>query len=298
MGSLGSKLALPMAAAALCSFWLFASGSSAAAEQAGDPAAQQLVRRIIGNELRAEDADHSHWNYLDSRREAGTLEVREVVETEAAKMDLPVSRNGHPLNPAQRDQELRQLRALAASPSAQRKERQTDHADSQKARNMLKMLPEAFLYRIERREDDRVFLSFQPDPAFHPPSREDMVFHAMAGTMVLDTKAQRLVELQGRMIKEVKFGFGILGHLDRGGQFVVKQTEVAPGYWELTELNVQMSGKMLLFRTISLHQQETRSDYRRVPDNLTPERALAMLQSQSATVAQSQNATKPGYARH
>ncbi len=275
-----------LSSVAICVF-CFSAGHSLAGQKTSDPAARELVRRIIGNELKAEESDHSHWMYLDEQRQSGTSVVQEVVETKAADMSLLVSRNGRPLTLAQRQQEIRRLRALATNPSAQRKERQTELEDTRKARNLLKLLPEAFLYRIDRQEEDRVFLSFQPNPEFHPPSREDIVFHAMAGTMVLDTKAQRLVELQGRMIKGVKFGFGILGHLDRGGQFAVKQSQVAPGCWELTELNVQMSGKMLFFKTIALHQQETRTDYRRVPDDITPAGAVAMLQNRPRTVTQS-----------
>jgi hypothetical protein len=36
----------------------------------------------------------------------------------------------------------------------------------------------------------------------------------------------RLEEISGRLSQEVKFGEGILGHLDRGGDFDVKQAEV------------------------------------------------------------------------
>ena len=38
---------------------------------------------------------------------------------------------------------------------------------------------------------------------------------------------------------------------DKGGSFDVKQEPVAPGYWELTVLNVHMTGKALFFKSIS-----------------------------------------------
>jgi hypothetical protein len=121
-----------------------------------------------------------------------------------------------------------------------------------------------------------------PTRRFHPPDREAKVFHAKEGNIWLDTKQNRLAEITGHLTQEVKFGGGFLGHLDKGGKFYVKQEEVAPGYWELTRLNVQMNGKALFFKTISVRQKYTRGDLKRIPDNLTIAQAAEMLQGQSA----------------
>ena len=61
----------------------------------------------------------------------------------------------------------------------------------------------------------------------------------------------------------------MLGHLNRGGKFEVRQTEVAPGHWEMTALNVEMKRKALFFKTIGVQETETHSDFHRVPDDLT-----------------------------
>jgi len=111
----------------------------------------------------------------------------------------------------------------------------------------------------------------------HPPSREARVFHAMEGDVWLNTKQERLAEISGRLMHEVKFGGGLLGHLARGGEFHVKQAEVAPGYWELTLLYVNMQGKALFFKSINVQQNEIRGEYRKVPDDLTLTQALQIL---------------------
>jgi hypothetical protein len=41
----------------------------------------------------------------------------------------------------------------------------------------------------------------------------------------------------------VKFGLGLLGHLDKGGHFEVRQAEVVPGHWDMTTMSVEMTGK-------------------------------------------------------
>jgi hypothetical protein len=78
-------------------------------------------------------------------------------------------------------------------------------------------------------------------------------------------------------VQDVKFGGGLFGHLDKGGQFEVKQTEVAPGHWDMTFLNVDMKGKVLFFKTIEIHEKEYRSSFSRVADDLTPVQAADIL---------------------
>jgi hypothetical protein len=266
--------------------------SPAANPNQRDAAARHLVREVIANEIKAEKGDHAHWMYLDRMVDPGRDVVHKVVQTNAGDLELLISRNGQPAGAQERQREIVRLRKLASNPAEEQKRAAAEHEDGQKAQRMLKMLPDAFVYRIERTEGERVVLRFWPDPAFHPASREATVFHAMAGTMVLDTKQQRLAAISGKLMSEVKFGWGILGYLNPGGSFAVKQAEVEPGHWEIAELDVQMDGKALFFKSISLHQKESRSEYRRVPDNLPPEQGVAMLISPPNTVAQGRGAER------
>jgi hypothetical protein len=59
-------------------------------------------------------------------------------------------------------------------------------------------------------------LNFSPNPGFRPRTHEAKVFHAMLGSLWVDDKQQRLEEITGRLAREVKFGGGVLGHLDQG----------------------------------------------------------------------------------
>jgi hypothetical protein len=70
-------------------------------------------------------------------------------------------------------------------------------------------------------------------------------------------------------MEDVKFGGGLLGHLDKGGKFEVRQAEVAPGQWEMTVLGVDMKGKALLLKTVGMQESENHSDFHRMPDSLT-----------------------------
>ncbi|MGZ7099071.1 MAG: hypothetical protein ACXVJ8_11390 [Candidatus Angelobacter sp.] len=248
--------------------------------QAQPPAtmpARKFVRQIIDHQRKAEAEDHSHWRYLVYHEEPGKTETREVIETGNGDVEVVLSRNGRALTSEERQEQIQHLRRLASHPAELQTAHSAQHEDAAKADEMLRILPDAFLFQYERMEGDYALLKFRPDPAFRPPSREAKVFHSMAGEIRLNTREQRLAVLHGQLIDDVKFGAGVLGHLYMGGWFRVEQSEVAPGYWELTRLDVEVSGKALLFKTISLHQKERRTDYRRVADNLTLAQAVDLL---------------------
>ena len=83
-------------------------------------------------------------------------------------------------------------------------------------------------------------------------------------------------------VRSSGFG-GFLGHLDEGGTFDVRQEQVAPNHWEVTLLNVDMKGKALFFKTISVQHDETRSHFQRVPDTLALFDAAELLRKQQAS---------------
>ena len=139
------------------------------------------------------------------------------------------------------------------------------------------MMPDGFLYEYQWSEGRNIDLRFRPNPAFHPPTREAEVFHAMQGTMIVDNPSKRLRELRGQLVRDVVFGWGILGRLRKGGVFEVRQQEVAAAHWELTLVDVHITGKALFFKTIGEQQHEERSGFREVPGDLTPVQAVEML---------------------
>ncbi len=104
--------------------------------------------------------------------------------------------------------------------------------------------------------------------------------HAMEGVLWVNGRQQRLAEISGHLTHPVKFGGGLLGHLDAGGHFYVKQEEVQPGYWELAVLDVDMKGKALFFKTIGVQEEMKRGVFRRVRDDLTAAQGASLLYQQ------------------
>jgi hypothetical protein len=252
--------------------------------QATEVSANDLARQVVENELRAEDSDNSHWMFeVDTRKPDSGSEVDEVIQTQNGELQIPVLINGHPANKAEEEKAEARIQQLIHNPSTAQKSRKEKSEDYSRSRRMLKMLPEAFIYSYGERRGDRVQLNFHPNSRFRPHSFEEEVFHAMDGELWVDQKEKRLAAISGRLTNGVKFLGGLLGHLDNGGSFDVKQEPVAPGYWELTVLNVHMTGRALFFKTISEQQQFSRKDFKRVPDNLTLVQADEMLKKEVAS---------------
>ena len=121
---------------------------------------------------------------------------------------------------------------------------------------------------------------------------------AMEGVLWVNGRQKRLAEISGRLTRPVKFGGGLLGHLDAGGHFYVKQEEVQPGYWELAVLDVDMKGKALFFKTIGVQEEMKRSMFRRVRDDLTAAQGANLLYQQVRTTSKISFKTEPAVSSH
>jgi hypothetical protein len=264
-----------------------ASASQSAGEQ--KESANDLVRAAVQNELKAIDNDHTHWMYQLETRKAGTTETKVLVETPHGDLTRLIARNGQPLSPEEQKREDENIQKFISDTGAQQKQRRELDQDEKKTKELLAMLPDALTYTYAGSDGNNTKLTFQPNPDFHPPSREARVFHAMEGQMIIDTKEHRLVEFSGHLTHPVKFGGGLLGDLQEGGTFDVRQQQVGPGHWEISLLKVNIKGKALFFKTISVQQDETRTNFKRVPDELTLAQAADLVKKPQAPPANQQS---------
>jgi hypothetical protein len=239
--------------------------------------ANELVRNVVANELKSQADDHRHWMYRLEKEESGRKQVQEILETSSGSLARLFSINGRALDAKQQQQESQRTQRLVSHPEEQRKLQQASNKKAEQGARLFRLLPDEFVFRYARSQGDLVTLTFRPNPTFQPSSLEARVFHCMEGEMTVDTKQERLAEIKGHLMEDVKFGGGLLGHLDKGGQFHVTQAEVAPGHWEMTFLSVDMKGKALLFKTIGAHETENHSDFHRVSDDLTLAEAVGIL---------------------
>jgi hypothetical protein len=107
----------------------------------------------------------------------------------------------------------------------------------------------------------------------------------MQGYVLVDAVRYRIASIDGTLFKPVGFGWGILGHLDRGGRFMVQQQEVGDNLWEISSMTLSFTGKILLFKNLNISSTEVFSGFKRVPSDLTFAQAVELLKKEESSLA-------------
>jgi hypothetical protein len=247
------------------------------AAQAQNQTAQQLVAEVMRNELRDRGCD-SYWQYRSSRLSGSQNVVREQVETSGGPLFRVIEDHGNPLDPDQRRREDQRLQELVEKPDAMARVQQDHLQDEERMRKVIEMLPQAFLFEYDGPgEGDEVRLSFRPNPDFNPSSYEAKIVHALSGTLVVNQRLKRMVDMDGRVMARVDFGYGILGHVEKGGTFEIRREQVSETHWKTSLVEVHIQGKVLLFKNVTRDQRESRSDFRQVPHDISLPAAKELL---------------------
>ena len=224
--------------------------------------AQTAVRAAVNAELNSARTDHSAWCYRDHDDQPDRNALYQVIETPKGDLKRMIELNGHPLAGSAEQQEIQRIRDFVDSPSEQARERREGAHDDAQARELLTMLPNAFLWSVAGENPQEIILRFKPNPDFRPPDMQSRVLGVMAGEMVIARDGNRIQTLKGTLTDDVKFGFGLLGKIDKGGTFDVERREIAPGHWQITQTHVHIGGHALLFKTIGQQEDEVKSDWR------------------------------------
>ena len=254
---------------------LFITSLSLAQTPAVSP--NQLVRAVVANELKHSESDPSRWMYELTRAENGQNQTKRVIEMRDGSLDRLIATNGQSLSVQKQSEETARIAKLVNRPQEREKLNQQQQKDAAQCAALIKMLPDAFIFSYVGQEGELQHLSFTPNPAFHSSTWQARVLHAMAGDIFIQVKDQRMAGIKGHLIEDVKFGGGLLGHLTSGGHFNVQRTNIGSGHWEITSLDVNMNGKALLLKSIAIQRTESKANFKRVADNLSPQAAAEEL---------------------
>jgi hypothetical protein len=239
--------------------------------------AEDIVHKVVQNELQADANDHTTWMYRDAYQAPDKNVVRIVIETSQGSLSEVIEDSGHNPSAQEHQNDLNHNQQLVSDASARQKQKRNNQHDDQQAREMLNLLPNAFTWKIVSQANNTATLSFQPNPSFSPSSMSGKVLAAMSGTMTVDTQQMRMKNLAGRLDKDVDFAWGLLGRINAGGTFQLVRQEVGAGSWQNIEMHVHISGHALFFKTIGDQEDEVTSDYHRVPDGTDLNTAAQML---------------------
>jgi hypothetical protein len=243
-------------------------------------AAHKLIKEVVYNELQ-DRVQESFWEYrVDKLIDHQNL-TEEQVETRYGRIYRVIAKNGVPLDEAQQEQEDARLDSLLHNPGELQRAKVQYEKDEQRLRRLYAMLPDAFVCDYDGEDGGNIRLRFRPNPAFKAPTYEARIFHGLEGRMSIDPQNKRLVALKGELIDRVRFGYGLLGHINKGGTFAIHRLRVSPSHWRADLIDIHVSGRVVLFKTVNKEQHEVRSEFRAVPGSLTLEQAEAMLKQRA-----------------
>jgi len=250
--------------------------SPAAQPQSPPASAAELMKQVVANEL-ADRVEQHKWIYQVSRRDGAHTLTEEQVDTKDGPVYRLLAIDGTPLNPEQRQQDNARIERLLHDPSRQLKAKRDHDEDEQKLEKLMRLMPQAFLYDYDGVEGNFLRLKFRPDANYNPPTYEARIVHALAGTILIDPQQKRLAKLSGQLIDRVEFGYGILGDINKGGTIQIGRTQVGPSRWKTALINIQLSGRVIFFKTINKQEYEVRSGFRAVPGDPNLAEAIQLL---------------------
>ncbi|MGB9030976.1 MAG: hypothetical protein WCC27_12720, partial [Acidobacteriaceae bacterium] len=236
---------------------LIATAPRAASAQSPD----DIVRKVVKNELDADFNDHTAWMYRDAYKSPDKDIVKIVIETQQGNLSEIIEDGGRAPSAQEHQDDLSRIEQMLTDPALRARMKRNEQHDGEQARDMMNMLPNAFIWQITGHDNGNVTLSFRPKPDYTPGSMNGRVLATMAGTMVVDEEHMRLRDLNGHLVHDVLFGWGILGHINAGGAFHIVRDDVGFGSWQITAMHVHISGHALFFKTIGDQEDEITSDY-------------------------------------
>jgi hypothetical protein len=257
--------------------------SGQALSQNGNPAVDpaKIVRDASYNELHSSKPGRS-FSYRQHKVDSKGSVVKEIVETKDGDVARLIEKDGKPLPPEEEQAEIDRLNNLLAHPEVQEHRHKKEQEDSARGDEMVRMLPDAFLFTFDGMVEGPnglcYRLKFRPNPAFTPPDREGEVYHGMVGELWVDQAQLRLVKIDAHLISDVNFGWGVLGRLYKGGSILVQNADVGLHHWETIHMNLNLRGKLFMLKSVDFSTTEDFSDFKIQPQELGYQEAIRLLQ--------------------
>ena len=237
-----------------------------------------LIQRAAENEIQALE-NPVPFQYTERLNWSWGSETRSVIETPEGRADRIVLFRDEPLQSDQQQKQAHRLEKLLRDRDAVKDELHDQRSETQRRIRMLKALPQALLFELAGREGALLRFTFRPNPDFSPKDRETQMYRGMEGALWLDAAQERIVRIEGKLVKDVSFGWGILGRLNKGGIYEIAQTQVTPGTWRITTLNIDVKGRVFLVDSFRMFRQESNSHFRRTSTAITYQDAVQALLS-------------------
>jgi hypothetical protein len=222
--------------------------------------------------------------YKEHKVDAHSDTTRLVIESKQGAVARLIERNGKPITVAEDTAERARLQEAVDHPEDFYKHHRKDAQQRHDAIQIVQLMPQALLFSYTPGQPQRpdaksaeVVLDFQPNPAFHPPTMLSEVLTGLQGRVWIDANSQRVTRIEGHVLKQVNFGFGMLAKLYPGGTLTLEQTPVGGGHWIYSNLEEHLTVRALMVKTLPENMHIGATEIQLLPALLSYQDAIRAL---------------------
>ncbi len=262
---------------------LIASARSAGAQIASNVSqlgGKELVEEVVQHENEA-SAHRGYYMYLSVEKSdrTGFHEWTErVAETQWGKIHYLIAEDGKLLSPQRKAAERARIEDDGAHPDAFKQREMAKGQDEMHARQMMLLLPKAFLFDTPQAEGDFIRVHYRPNPDYQPNGLEERVLHAMSGSVLIDPKMVRTRELDGKLPQDLSLGFGFLATIHAGSNFSTTREHCEGADWKTEAVHTDINGKALFLKTIARSEDAHHSEFKQIPAGISVADAVKLVE--------------------
>jgi hypothetical protein len=242
------------------------SAAPASPSDASEPTSKpnDLLRQAIINEQHSRQGDYFAWTDRVQKPRGSVTKL--MVNTPQGILARTIALNDKALTVEERQQDDERINRLL-DPAQMREKAKKQHEDQQHIERLLYALPDAFEceYAAAVHEDHNLRLECSPKPSFSAPNYESQVLQGMKTVIFIDRDEKRITRIEGTLFKDVNFGWGVLGRLNRGGRIEITQSRVVGKHWGITRMQLTFDGRVIVVKPLHMEETETSWDYHSVP---------------------------------
>jgi len=181
-----------------------------------------------------------------------------------------VQRDGKPVDAkelAREDRKQEEKTALESTRTAQLKRLEAKAEARSKEAQTVEELFRVYDITLVRREllEGRrtILVAFQPRNDFEPTTKSGKILKKFTGRAWIDEGDRQLVRVEGELLDDLSFGFGILAKLKKGARAELLRRKVNDEIWLPAEARFVGHARVLLVKNVRLDTLSEYSDYKK-----------------------------------
>ena len=255
----------------------FAQSSTPEAQAANSSGQPDLFAQVIANQKQVDTAlnlyeriERVEIRKTGSDPKPGEVKVWRVFPAGTGMSRILLSPEGTPTGAANYRAALEKLETTqvwAAQDGPAQREAYNKVEKRRKERNdLIDSTRKAFFFTkiAEEMRAGRVLVKYEmePNPAYKPITRNELLFTRVRGTIWIDKESSQLAKVEGHVTEDISLAL-FLAKVYRGSYFMQERYEFAPGLWLPSYQQYDFDGRKFLV-PFSIHERNFYSNYRRV----------------------------------